>query len=146
MDIASKHRAGTTEGPPVRVELDPQTVEDIAQRVVALLLRDVGSDVSHARLLNVGELARLSGVSRSWIYGHAAELGGLRLGDGPKARLRFPQSALERLSTVNAPKVPEPPSPRARPPRERIVSRADLIPIMIPRDMSNRGILRRRSH
>jgi hypothetical protein len=29
------------------------------------------------------------GVARSFVYAHAAELGGYRLGTGPRARLRF---------------------------------------------------------
>ncbi|MFZ2049893.1 MAG: hypothetical protein WAU69_03035 [Solirubrobacteraceae bacterium] len=40
-------------------------------------------------LLTAEQLSGRLGVGRRWIYEHARELGGQRLGDGPKARLRF---------------------------------------------------------
>ena len=42
-----------------------------------------------APLIDASALAVELGVSRDWVYEHAAELGALRLGSGPKARLRF---------------------------------------------------------
>lgn len=42
-----------------------------------------------ARLLTPAELAAWLAVDRAYVYEHAQELGALRLGDGPKARLRF---------------------------------------------------------
>jgi hypothetical protein len=46
---------------------------------------------AHARepLIDANALAIDLGVSRDFVYEHAAELGALRLGTGPKARLRF---------------------------------------------------------
>jgi hypothetical protein len=41
------------------------------------------------RLLSPAELAAWLSVDRSWVYEHAEELGVLRLGGGPRARLRF---------------------------------------------------------
>lgn len=75
------------------VELTPQANERIAQRV-AQLLRDAPPEPAEtseppARLLSASELARHLGVTRPWVYQHAVELGARRLGDGPKARLRF---------------------------------------------------------
>jgi hypothetical protein len=40
-------------------------------------------------LVDAAEIARRFGVSRDFVYDHADELGALRLGVGPKARLRF---------------------------------------------------------
>jgi excisionase family DNA binding protein len=40
-------------------------------------------------LLTAEELAKVLGVTRSFVYEHAEELGGYRLGSGPRARLRF---------------------------------------------------------
>lgn len=40
-------------------------------------------------LVDAATLAVELGVSRDWVYEHAHELGALRLGSGPKARLRF---------------------------------------------------------
>ena len=42
-----------------------------------------------APLVDAAELARRLGIERSWVYAHASELGALRLGRGPRARLRF---------------------------------------------------------
>src|SRR5437879_1092741 len=42
-----------------------------------------------ARLLTPAELAEWLSVARGWVYEHAEELGALRLGVGPRARLRF---------------------------------------------------------
>ena len=39
--------------------------------------------------LTLDQVAELLSVSRGYVYEHAAELGGRRLGTGPKARLRF---------------------------------------------------------
>lgn len=40
-------------------------------------------------LVDAATLATELGVSRDWVYEHSDELGVLRLGNGPKARLRF---------------------------------------------------------
>ena len=40
-------------------------------------------------LLSVTEVCVRFGVTRSWIYAHARELGAIRLGPSPRARLRF---------------------------------------------------------
>src|SRR4051812_23767844 len=65
--------------------LDDEDVEAIAQRV-ADLLQPAGPERGWVR---VEEVCRRFGVSQAWVYAHSAELGGIRLGTGPKARLRF---------------------------------------------------------
>lgn len=51
-----------------------------------------------APLIDASALAVELGVSRAFVYEHAAELGAMRLGSGPKARLRFdPVAAREAL-------------------------------------------------
>jgi hypothetical protein len=40
-------------------------------------------------LVDAGELARALGVEREWVYEHSDQLGAIRLGDGPRPRLRF---------------------------------------------------------
>jgi hypothetical protein len=40
-------------------------------------------------LVDVRELAADLGVSTDYVYAHARELGAMRLGSGPKARIRF---------------------------------------------------------
>jgi hypothetical protein len=76
------------------VELTPDAIEQIAQRVAQLLHDRTPSrspEISSAptQLLDAGELARHLGVTRAWVYQHDNELGAIRLGNGSKARLRF---------------------------------------------------------
>jgi hypothetical protein len=40
-------------------------------------------------LLDAAQVARRCGVTRGWVYAHARELGVLRMGVGPRPRLRF---------------------------------------------------------
>jgi hypothetical protein len=62
------------------------SVEEIAQRVAELL-----ADQSRGpfRLLPTQAVARMLAVSEEWVRAHAAELGAIRVGDGPKGALRF---------------------------------------------------------
>ena len=46
-------------------------------------------------LVDASEVARRFGVSRGWVYEHAGELGALRLGGGPRPRLRFELAAVD---------------------------------------------------
>jgi hypothetical protein len=65
--------------------LDPSSVEAIANRIVELL--DGGRQ--DGQLIDAAEVARRYGISRSTVYERAADLGAIRLGNGPRARLRF---------------------------------------------------------
>jgi hypothetical protein len=47
-------------------------------------------------VLTAADVARQFGLSRGWVYRHARELGGQRMGKGPKARLRFTLSDVQR--------------------------------------------------
>ena len=78
----------------VAVDLTPQAVEQVAGRVVQLLGRQQQQQQqSHASeptgMLTVSELAQHLHLNRAWVYGHADELGAIRVGGGPKARIRF---------------------------------------------------------
>ena len=70
--------------------LDHEDIEAIAERaahrVVQLLARPSPGTY---QLLDPKELAAALNVSLDYVYAHAADLGAMRLGDGPKARLRF---------------------------------------------------------
>ena len=70
-------------------ELD--LAEAVARRVVELLQQR-----QTVSWLTADEVAALLNVERSYVYEQAAKLGGRRLGDGPRARLRF------RLEDVEA--------------------------------------------
>lgn len=76
--------------------LDREDIEALAIRV-AELLEQRGAR-RNASLVDAAEIARRFGTDRAWVYAHAAELGAVKLGTGPKARLRFdPQIVLERI-------------------------------------------------
>ena len=127
-----------------RIELKPATIEAIAQRVAELLTPRSPAEPASA-LIDAGELARRTGVSRTWIYQHAAQLGAIRLGDGPRARLRFGADTVERLSTaIVAETVPlvsdGPRRPSSAAPVDLLPIRGRAMPV------SRRSLLRRRSH
>src|SRR5665811_540765 len=69
----------------VAVDLSPQAVEQVAGRVVEL----IGEREPATKLISAGELAHLLGVERPWIYRNRHLLGGMRIGEGPKAPWRF---------------------------------------------------------
>ena len=60
-------------------------VEAIARKVVEI----VDARSTTFGLVDARELAEELGVSIDYVYAHAAELGAMRLGSGPKARIRF---------------------------------------------------------
>ncbi len=62
--------------------LTSHEIEAIARRVAELVGRPSG-------LVDAQDVADDLKVERDWVYAHARELGAVRLGDGPKARLRF---------------------------------------------------------
>jgi hypothetical protein len=83
-----------TAEPASRAEI--QLVDAIARRVVELLERgraraDGAGPVAESgnACLTASQVATRYGVSRSWVYAHQRELRAMRLGDGPRARLRF---------------------------------------------------------
>jgi hypothetical protein len=82
--------------------LDRDDIEALALRV-AELLEQRGARRSSGGLVDAAELARRLGTDRSWVYSHAEELGAIRLGSGPKARLRFdPETAILQARVANA--------------------------------------------
>lgn len=78
----------------MRIELDPASIEAVAQRVVELLR----SEGLARDLVDATAIAERFGLSRDYVYSHAEQLGAVRLGDGPRARLRFdPVAVAEQL-------------------------------------------------
>jgi hypothetical protein len=90
------------------------------------------------RLLSPAELADWLGVERSFVYEHADELGALRLGTGPRARLRFDVEEVARRlrehGTCSAGRGSDEPNPareavkRRRGPK-RMGTSGELLPI-----------------
>jgi predicted DNA-binding transcriptional regulator AlpA len=69
-----------------------------------------------ARVLNAREVARLLGRSAPWVYSHATELGAIRMGTGPKARIGFDLASIEQWKRNNQ---VGPPQARKAPQRSR---------------------------
>jgi predicted DNA-binding transcriptional regulator AlpA len=111
-------------------EVDPAALQEIAERLsnaIAARIIDVlnqqgfsGQPARQTEWLDALEVARRLGVSREWVYEHAAELGATRLGSGRRPRLRFPERALGRPAAEPA-RVAQPASVPSR--------AAGLIPI-----------------
>jgi hypothetical protein len=117
----SNHSAA--DGPAPRLRLDADDIESIAERVVDKL-RGEGM----GRYGDVHAVCARFGVSVDYVYAHATELGAIRLGEGPKARLRFDLTAVERaLAGHGAPAKPAPQARRARRRKQRS-GRVELIP------------------
>jgi hypothetical protein len=80
-----------------RVRLHPEDLELLALRVADLVR---GEPV--VGYIGTAGVARMLSVSQEWVRGHARELGGVRLGDGPRSALRFDvervRSLMERRS------------------------------------------------
>lgn len=65
-------------------------------REVAVLLRRSAEPIDS--LLTAAQVAARFNVDRGWVYAHAEELGVVRLGHGPRPRLRFdPAIVSQRL-------------------------------------------------
>ena len=64
-------------------------VAAIAEATAARLAEIVRAAPGTFALVDARQLARELGVSLDYVYAHASELGAMRLGTGPKARIRF---------------------------------------------------------
>ncbi len=82
-----------------------------------------------ARVLNAREVSKLLGRSAPWVYAHATELGAIRMGNGPKARIGFDLASIEQWKRDNQIRPPQPRKPPRRRPRRNTLSQAtNLIP------------------
>jgi hypothetical protein len=115
LDTASERRRAGPE--------EPVTEEEIEQ--IALRLADVLEErEAMPAIVTAKELAAYLGVSRDVVYDNAEQLGAIRLGDGPKAHLRFPldPSALRRWQARSASSPP----PTAKRKRRKGRARPDV--------------------
>jgi hypothetical protein len=93
---------------------EARLVDAIARRVVELLesgrarARGAGAGARAASAyLTVSQVAARYRVSRSWVYAHQRELGAIRLGQGPRARLRFDAAVVaEAITAFDRPQGP----------------------------------------
>lgn len=78
------------------VHLDDASVNAVAERVAELLRgKPIGGE-----LIDATEVAKRFSLSRDYVYEHADDFDAVRLGSGPKARLRFsPSKVAEALGS-----------------------------------------------
>jgi hypothetical protein len=67
------------------VAFDIEEIQPVAERIAEL----VASTPPTVGLVDAQDLAQELGVARDWVYANAERLGAVRLGSGPRARLRF---------------------------------------------------------
>ena len=77
---------------------DPASLRRLAREVAQLL-----GGAEPERLLTAQEVAVRFNVDRSWVYAHANELGVIRLGSGPRPRLRFDAAVVAQHLLPSAP-------------------------------------------
>jgi hypothetical protein len=117
---------------PTEMTLTPEALELLAQRVAEIVSDRVSPP---AGLVDAEAVARHLNVEGEWVYEHAAEIGARRLGDGPKARLRFSLADVdEAIVCLSGRKSGEPASGVVEPFRRRRRTRplgtsAPLLPI-----------------
>jgi hypothetical protein len=98
-------------------ELTPEAIDQIAQRLADVLeQRAEQRSTPSAGLVDVAELAHHLSVTRAWVYQHASELGAIRIGTGPRARLRFDLEAAKDVLARAETSVPKGRPPRRQPP------------------------------
>jgi hypothetical protein len=82
-------------------QLDDQVLDQLADAIAERLARRLPELLGDQpdEWVDVHEVARRLGVSEDWVYAHDDELGAVRLGNGPKARLRFNARTVEKTAT-----------------------------------------------
>lgn len=104
------------------ITLSPECVEAIADAVAERLRGSAPSP----DLIDAAEAARRLGVSRDYVYEHADALGAIRIGTGPRARLRFDPAC---IATAPSEQTPPPPAPARKQRRRRSRPGAELLPV-----------------
>jgi hypothetical protein len=85
--------------------LSDADVDAIAFRVAEVL----GRAATESVLVDAAEAASILFVDRGYVYRHAAKLGAVKLGDGPRARLRFPIARLVEMASTRSESRESPP-------------------------------------
>jgi hypothetical protein len=125
-------------------ELTPEAIEQIAQRVAAILREHAERASGHSTsggLLDAAELARHLGVTRTWVYEHASKLGAIRLGDGAKARLRFDLDVATASFDQPGRRGTRFSASAPRPPRNRPMPTPATTPLLPISPQRTRGVL-----
>jgi hypothetical protein len=118
---------------PIQVE---GFAELIAQKVKVLLAEEfrVAAAARSARsapdeLIGVREMAHAAGMSERWVYDHALELCGVKMGTTKRARWRFDRDrALTKLAELRGEGVVKA-GPAAKPDRRELPADVELLPV-----------------
>lgn len=104
--------------------LHEKDVQRVAAAVVAQL-REAGLVApAVTELVTAAEVGRRLGLTADYVRRHAVQLGGVKVGDGPRARWRFqPEDAAARLGPFRGSKAYESSSPSPSPAPTRRNSR-----------------------
>ena len=116
--------------------MHPDDLERLAELVAdRLAARLDGAGRAPAELVTAAHVAQRFGVCAEWVRGHADELGAIRLGDGPRPRLRFDVATVAKrlaaCSQSEGSQAPDP-APRRRSPlraRPASASGRPLLPV-----------------
>jgi hypothetical protein len=110
---------------------DASFVDGVARRVVELLREEGAVSREGPRLLTVAAVSQEFGVSTDWVYANARRLGAIRLGSGPRARLRFDRITIaDRIAKVASHAARDRSSQRGKRRRgTRDGANGDLLPI-----------------
>ena len=113
-------------------EADPILVDAVARRVVELLREEGVVSREGPRLITVAAVSQEFGVSTDWVYTNAGPLGAIRLGSGPRARLRFDRATIaDRIAKVATHTARDRSSQRGKRRRgTRAGADGDLLPIL----------------
>jgi hypothetical protein len=116
------------------VQLDPESIEAVARRVAELLRGE--KPAAAGELLTAADVARRHGISRDWIYANAVQLGAVRLGNGPRPRLRFdPERVAAALGACSTDRSAQAAAELAAEPKQRrtraraLGTNVELLPI-----------------
>ena len=89
------------------LDLPPEQVKQLAELVADRVVERLGWEPIGGELIDAAEVARRFCVSRDFVYQHSDDLGAVRLGSGPRARLRFdPATVGEKLTGLHRREVP----------------------------------------
>lgn len=92
------------------------------------------SESTVSRLITAADVADRLGVTRSFVYEHAHQLGAIRLGNGPRPRLRFDPETVARELRPEVHRRPLAPANKHPMKRRQIapVASQSLLPIKHP--------------
>jgi hypothetical protein len=115
---------------------EPLDVRALAEALADVLAERglvIAAAAAAERVLDAAEVAALLGRDRHWVYDHAGELGGFRFGDGPRGRLGFDRTSIERWKRDREIRSGSPPGPAA----------STAAPTLIPFEPAGRAYDRR---